>query len=367
MPTIHKPLRILIATPLGFRGHGGIDRLNDMIIDEVAKLPASNIELERLVTRGNGPLIWSPFIFLLSLIHLWIAARRHKVDLLHIAVAVKGSLYRKLILSRWARYCGVPYSLHTHGAGFEESWPKLPRFLRAATDRMFNESIAIVVLTSTWSQFISDRLPASAKKVTLIPNGTPAIHMTSKISHNSQVMITFLGELGPRKGTPQLVEALGNLANQEDWSATLAGNKDIKVTKRRIEELGIEDRVTVPGWLNPAQTADLLRRTDIFVLPTFREVLPMSILESMSYGLAIITTPVGAIPDAIVHEQTGLLVKPGDVMALTSAISRLIENPGLRSRLGEAARLEHAARFEIQGCVAHLIELWWRLRHESKI
>jgi glycosyltransferase involved in cell wall biosynthesis len=367
MLTTHKPLRILIATPLGFRGHGGIDRLNDMIIDEVTKLPASNIKLDRLVTRGNGSLLWSPFIFLLSLVNLWIAARWHEVDLLHIAVAVKGSLYRKLILSRWARYCGVPYLLHTHGAGFEESWPKLPHFLRTATDRMFNESIAIVVLTSTWSQFISDRLPLSAKKVTLIPNGTPAVSMPPRTSDNDDVLITFLGELGPRKGTPQLVEALGILAPRKDWLATIAGNHDIKGTKKRIQELGIADRVTVPGWLDPVQTADLLRRTDIFVLPTFQEVLPMSILESMSYGVAIITTPVGAIPDAIVHERTGLIVPAGDVQALTAAIARLINDKELRRRLGTAARLKHATRFEISGCVARLIDLWRRLRLESKI
>jgi glycosyltransferase involved in cell wall biosynthesis len=338
-----------------------------MIIDEVASLPTSNIKLERLVTRGNGSLIWSPFIFFLSLVTFWISARRQRVDLLHIAVAVKGSLYRKLILSRWARYCRIPYLLHTHGAGFEEAWPKLPGFLRRATDRMFSESVAIVVLTSTWSQFISDRLPLCANKVTMIPNGTPAIAMVPTVPDNGHVAITFLGELGPRKGTPQLIDALGTLAGRKDWSATIAGNKDIKGTKKRIAELGIGDRVTVPGWLDAVQTTELLRRTDIFVLPTFREVLPMSILESMSHGLAIITTPVGAIPDAIVHERTGLMVSPGDVQELATAIARLIDDPQLRIRLGAAARLEHAARFEIKGCVARLIDLWWRLRQESKI
>jgi glycosyltransferase involved in cell wall biosynthesis len=359
-----KRLRILLVTPLGFRGHGGIDRLNDLIVDEVTRSESANLEVMRLVTRGNGALIWAPFFLLGSLGRLWVAARRKQVDLLHIAVALRGSLYRKLILSRWARFCGVPYVLHEHGAGFDEIWPSLPHFLAAATDRMFRESVAIVVLDNNWAKFISRRLPTCAGKITVIPNGTPSVPAVQHRPQNDAVQITFLGELGHRKGTPQLVEALGAIAKRNDWVATIAGNRDIEPTKKRLRELGIADRVSVPGWLSPALTADLLYRTDIFVLPTFREVLPISILEAMSYGIAIVTTPVNSIPDAIENNKTGLLVPPGDVPALANALTKLISDPDARRRFGAAARKKHANQFEIKICVARIIELWQRVSTE---
>jgi glycosyltransferase involved in cell wall biosynthesis len=353
-----KLLRVLIATPLGFRGRGGIDRQNDFIIERVNNSSEFHIRVERLVTRGNGSIIWSPIFLIVGVIQLTIAACRRDVDLLHISLALKGSLYRKLIVAAFSRICKVPYLIHVHGAGLEEFWPSRGHLLRNATDNMFNESAAIIVLNSFWLKFISNRLPECKNKIYLLPNATPAVPAGPDRSADAPVQISFLGELGRRKGTPQLVAALAMLTSCLDWKTTIAGDGDIEGTRHEVQALNLANRVDIPGWLNSVQVAELLRRTDVLVLPSFDEILPMSILEAFSYGIPVVTTPVGAIPDAVQNGRNGLLVPPGDVGALANALKCLIDNPDMRRRLGAAARQDHQARFEVGAYVDRLIEIW---------
>ncbi|BAL79461.1 glycosyl transferase [Bradyrhizobium cosmicum] len=125
-----------------------------------------------------------------------------------------------------------------------------------------------------------------------------------------------------------------------------------------MEQLGIADRVKVPGWLDAEATKRVLRGSDVFVLPSFAENLPMSILEAFAYGLAVVATPVGAVADVIIDGTNGLLVPTGDVDALASALRRLIVDHRLRVALGVAAKADHASKYEIGVYVPRLIEIW---------
>jgi glycosyltransferase involved in cell wall biosynthesis len=166
--------------------------------------------------------------------------------------------------------------------------------------------------------------------------------------------------LGEMKGTPQLVGALALLRDRADWTATLAGHGDVTGTRAKLLRLQIADRVSVPGWLAPAAAADLLRRTDILVQPSFIDNLPMTILEAFAWGIPVVATPVGVVPDVVVQNVNGLLVPAGDVRALADALAELIDDPALRQRLGAAARRDHAARYEMNGYLSRLAEIWRR-------
>jgi glycosyltransferase involved in cell wall biosynthesis len=352
------PLRVFIATPNGLGGRGGIDRMNDMLIDVMSAAPEMNVVVERLVTRGNGNIVFAPIVLALGLFRLWRAARQRKVDVLHICLSLKGSAYRKVIVASFARYCGVPYVVHLHGGGFEYFWLTVGARLRRAVDRVFVESDKIVVLGRYWVDVLAGWLPQSRAKIEVFPNATYSSTGENEPASDRRVRLTFLGELGRRKGTPQLMEALGRLADRSDWTATIAGNGDVAETRASARRLGIADRVNIPGWLDPDATAQVLHRTDILVLPTFIENLPMIILEGFACGVPIITTPVSAITEVVDHERNGLLVPVGDIEALADAMRRLIEDPDLRLRLGRAAREDHARAYDIRGYAARLVKLW---------
>jgi glycosyltransferase involved in cell wall biosynthesis len=121
----------------------------------------------------------------------------------------------------------------------------------------------------------------------------------------------------------------------------------------------------------PARTLQAWRlglryATDILVLPSFSENLPMSVIEALAHGVAVICAPVGALPDIIEHERTGLIVKPGDVEELASVLSRLTEDPDLRRRLGEGGKALHRTRLDIDVCAERLVAIWTESVHAGE-
>jgi glycosyltransferase involved in cell wall biosynthesis len=346
----------MIATPLGRGGQGGIDRLNDTIIErfDVAGAP---IAVERLVTRGQGSIRRMPLVFLRSIVQLARAGLTRKVDVLHLCLSVYASAYRKIILGELSRLFGIPYIVHLHGGGFDDWWLRL-RVRGRLIDRLFLNSSAIIVLGDYWAEVVRRKLPATAPRITVLPNATPRPTTTRRAAGGSPVHISFVGEVGARKGVPQLLEALGRLAGRADWRATIAGNGDLEKTAARLRDLRIDDRVSLPGWLGPAAVADLFEQTDIYVLPSFWENLPMGLLEAMAHGRAVVTTPCGCVAEVIEHDVNGLIVPFGDVGALHAAINRLIENPALREDLGNAARKTHEERYDIERYCTRLADIW---------
>ena len=165
-------MRVFIATPNGLGGRGGIDRMNDMLIEVMSASPEMNVAVERLVTRGNGSIVFAPIVLGLALFRLWRAARRREVDVLHICLSLKGSAYRKIIVASFARYCGMPYVVHLHGGGFEFFWLTAGARLRRAVDRMFVESDKIVVLGRYWIDVVAGWLPQTRDKIEVFPNAT---------------------------------------------------------------------------------------------------------------------------------------------------------------------------------------------------
>ncbi|TYL92027.1 glycosyltransferase family 4 protein [Bradyrhizobium rifense] len=353
-----RPLKVLIATPFGARQRGGIDRLTDLIVARIEQAHSARVQASRLVTRGPGPRAFAPFVFSWALVRFWLARKRGNVDLLHINVAADGSAIRKALLARFARRLGVPYVVHLHGSRFQEFWPAASPRVRAWIDPLFSESEAVIVLGNVWSKLVQTHVPQAEDRIVILPNATAPADLKRQPALEGPVRISFLGELGRRKGTPQLVEALGQLDRGLNWVATIAGNGQIQETRARAEELGIGHRVKVPGWLDARATNEVLQGSDIFVLPSFAENLPMSILEAFAYGVAVIATPVGAIADVISDGTNGLLVPTGNVDALASALRRLIVDGQFRDSLGAAAKNEHASKYEIGAYVTRMIEIW---------
>ena len=120
----------------------------------------------------------------------------------------------------------------------------------------------------------------------------------------------------------------------------------------------MQERVEVPGWLTPDKVDALWRKASLLVLPSETENMPLAILEAFAYGVPVIATPVGSVPELIENGRTGLLVPVGDADALRDALLRLIHDPALRSTIAAAASTEFLRRFEIGAYVDRLAEIW---------
>jgi glycosyltransferase involved in cell wall biosynthesis len=357
------PLKVLVVTPLGTGGMGGIDRIMDSVAERLARKAPTDLQVTYGVTRGQGHIVWSPFLVFTLLTRVVVRKlTRRGPDVVHVNLSSQGSTLRKLIITRFLRFLGIPYLIHLHGSGFRPYWDGASASLSAQIHAMFAHATTTIVLGEAWREYIEARVPEIVDRLVILPNATPrpATTRLSRLAGGEKPFPTvlFLGHVGPRKGIPQLVEALTNLRDVLGWRAILAGNGDVEGTMAVVRKNGIADRVTMPGWVGPDDVAKLLESSDILVLPSFEENLPMSVIEGMASGLAVVTTPVGATTDIIEDGVTGLLVQPGDTAALTVAIGKLIADPVLRQNLGAAAVAFHREHLEMDAYADRLVDLW---------
>ena len=132
----------------------------------------------------------------------------------------------------------------------------------------------------------------------------------------------MLGRLGERKGTYDLIAAAELALRQNPGlKLCLAGDGEVDQVRALVKKKGLEQNITVPGWIDRAERLRRLWEAATVVLPSYHEGLPVSILEGMAAGKAIISTAVGAIPE-VITEENGILVEPGGVPALADALLR---------------------------------------------
>ena len=125
-----------------------------------------------------------------------------------------------------------------------------------------------------------------------------------------------------------------------------------------LSERGLDGAVGFPGVVQGALKAELLAEADIFAFPTYYplEGQPLAILEAMAAGLPVVSTPRAAIPDCVVHGETGILVEERDREALAEALAQLILDPERRRRLGCRGRERYLAHFTWTRCVGRFVD-----------
>jgi glycosyltransferase involved in cell wall biosynthesis len=169
---------------------------------------------------------------------------------------------------------------------------------------------------------------------------------------DDKIWICNVGQFIERKGCWILLEAIKILRKQRKdllflWFGTAPLDEK---TKEKIEKYNLSDsfRFLSADEIG-SQRKDLLtlwNANDIFVLPSFQEGLPMALIEAMALGKPCIASDINAIPEAIEHLETGILLKPGDAETLARAISSLADDPNLRKKIGENAQKAAFENFE---------------------
>ena len=159
--------------------------------------------------------------------------------------------------------------------------------------------------------------------------------------------LVYLGLFARSKGVFDLIDALTRLRPEclGRTRLVLAGNGDLKGVRDLAERRGLSRFVEVRDWLGPAERERLLASADAFVLPSYAEGLPMSLLEAMAWGLPVISTTVGSIPEHVRDGVQGLLVQPGDVSELAGAIERIVMDDALRAYRRDGAPRRGAAGY----------------------
>jgi glycosyltransferase involved in cell wall biosynthesis len=174
-----------------------------------------------------------------------------------------------------------------------------------------------------------------------IESAVPEFQVVRRDEGRTRPRIGTTARLDTQKGLDVLLRALPAVPDADLEIVGDGRERDALVALAR--ELGIEDRVRFAGWSDNARR--WLGRWDVFVLPSRFEGLPLAILDAMFAELPVVASDVGSIAEAVAHGRTGLLVRPDDPDALAAALRRLLQDPPLARRLGEAGREVALARF----------------------
>jgi len=286
----------------------------------------------------------------------------HRVDLVHINIAHRGSTVRKGAIAWLCYLIKIPTVLHLHSFEYGEFFRSLPPLFQRVIRKMFQRADHIIVLGRIWENFLNEELGVPKRNVSILYNAAPGPpELVSRHSGlDTEVRLLFVGQLGARKGVPELLQALSRIPRLPfAWSITMAGDGDIGGAQQLALELGILDRVTFTGWLDSVQIRGLLESSDVLILPSHAEGFPMAIVEAFAYGVAVISSPVGAIAEIVLNNENGLLVSVGDVNALEQAIEALCLDGQFRERLGLAGRRAWEGHLNIAIYANRLVEIWF--------
>lgn len=295
---------------------------------------AARHRLDVIVTHRMGGRASRVTIFVHALLQLTRWCRGSGSRVVHIHAAVRGSLVRKALCVVLARGLGRPVLLHVHAGGAEvdaeaahASGPRT-RLLATALGR----ANAIVAVSGATARALERSFRLS--DVGIVPNPAPAPVERVADRPGAPVRALYLGGFAdPVKGGAVLVRALAELPD-ESLELIFAGPG----TPPPALVSRWHATASWRGWLDGPEKDEALAEADILVLPSLSEGLPVALLEGLVNGLAVVASSVGGIPEVVDDERDALLVQPDDPRALADALTRLVADPDLRRRVGEAGR-----------------------------
>lgn len=203
--------------------------------------------------------------------------------------------------------------------------------------------------------------------VVVLENGVDPHVFTPPAAPRGDYLL-YTGRLGWRKGLFELVAAMAELRRQGVEKRLVVTGKGPFRAKLEAEAArrGVKDLVEFAGFVERERLIRLLQGAEAFVFPSHYEGLPTSVLEAMSTATPIVTTDAPGVVDLVEHERNGLAVPVGDAAGLARAIARMHADPGLRRRLGEAARKDVEQRYAWERIAEKAFGLYRSLARERR-
>jgi glycosyltransferase involved in cell wall biosynthesis len=293
---------------------------------------------------------------------------RRRVSLVHCHAAMRGSFWRKSLFSLTARAAGVPVIFHLHGSEMKTFVDKQPVFLRRFISWILAKQSVVIVLTDSWRIYIKSISPRASIQVLSNYVDLPALSENASKYNDTDVHLLFLGLVGMRKGVYDLLPAFRDaITKVPGLRLIIGGNGEVGQAKVLAAQLNIDDRVLFAGWVSGEDKINYLCQADIYILPSYNEGLPVSLLEAMSWQIPVISTRVGGIPELVRDGIDGLLVDAGDHAAISSAIIKLSQDAGLRRQMGKAARDQVECNFSKQVVLPKIEELYSSLIFRNNV
>lgn len=283
--------------------------------------------------------------------------KKMDIDIVHFHVAQKGSFYRKSLLAKRIRK-QTRLIFHMHASQFdtfyEDASPRIKKYISKTLDQLDG----LVVLSQEWANFYQT---ITKTPITIIEN---AVEIPEAVSYESKsTELITLGRIGMRKGsydTLQLAKRIQPVFPEVKF--ILYGDGELDTIEQQIKAENITN-VYLGGWISKEEQKKIMKKSVLHLLPSYQEGLPMSILETMSYGVPNLTTNVGGIPQVLRDGENGMVVKPGDIDAMFEKLSMFLEDEEFRIKCS----LESFKTIKTHFSIVPYFEKWNQLYEDIMI
>jgi glycosyltransferase involved in cell wall biosynthesis len=286
-------------------------------------------------------------------------AKRYKPNVVHAYFfwpIVYARLLKQMGLVRW-----VVENREDQGFGWGRSEYALLKLTRRATD-------AMICVSEGVRQAVLEKEAVDGRRVSVVHNGIDvsvrrdgsrqAMRDELGLSRNHLVVGMVANFNRPVKGVTYFLDAIPLiLASVPDARFLIVGRgKEQRTLVSKAERLGVAGAILFAGYCENVD--DYYAAMDVSVLTSLSEGLSITLLESMSFGLPVVATRVGGNPEVVVDGETGYLVPPKDAEAFAAKVIRLLQNPALRRRMGDAGRKRVEERFRIEHAAAGYLRVY---------
>lgn len=236
-----------------------------------------------------------------------------------------------------SRFLHIPVVVSVRGEPAEEYYSS---GLRTAAKLLFRLADGIVLQTTGSMEFF---LEAIQKKAIILKNSLNPAFMKERYEGEREKQIVAVGRVDANKNHEMIIRAFAKIADEyPDYRLTIYGEGELRQSLMKLtEKIGLDGCISLPGSISNVQ--DALYKASVFVLSSYSEGMPNTLIEAMALGLPVISTdcPCGGPKDLIIHGENGLLIKPGDWEDLVENLQKIIENPDFAEKIGRnAAKLK---------------------------
>lgn len=302
--------------------------------------------IETHVDRSMWEKFWRFFISLIQFIFFL-----PSYDLVHIHFSGTPSAYRKYVFFRFAKLLKKKIIIHLHyGNQIESEWNSL-------YEKLFIQADVALVLSHVTEKVIKRLLNGKVANIKVLYN--PVISVPSMRNIPQKPYILFAGTLNHNKGYRDLIISFAKIANNHSaWKVVFAGNGEIDEGKQLAKELGVDAQTLFLGWVNGEAKDNIFKKASVFCLPSYAEGFPMAVLDAWAYGLPVITTPAGGLPDVLEEGKNALVFQPSDTKHLADQLERLISDDELRNAISQESLKLSQTIFNIENINKQLAAIY---------
>lgn len=271
-------------------------------------------------------------------------------DIIHIHTSEPPSALRKVLFMAVSKMLGKKVIVHFHSFSVDTTikskYQNVYRYL-------FGKADVVLVLSKYWQDELCRTFGFKDSKVKVLYN--PCTTEVSSKAYPKRKQILYAGTVNARKGYADMIKAFAQIVNRySDWSIVFAGNGEIEEGKALASQLGIAKQTVFLGWVRGEDKDKAFKEASIFCLPSYAEGFPMGVLDAWAYGLPVITTPVGGIPDIAIDGKNCLLFNPGDVDVLAKQMDKMMSSDELRKLVASESNELAKGIFSVEKVIERL-------------